>query len=402
MTDRPRLLVLAPRFPYPPLAGGTQILLNILRALDGWDLTLLSFCASSEEMAFVPSDGLFRDIHKVPLPKWKSVRNVLVALPSRTPLQIAYYCSAEFRTKVDELLPRHDIVLAHLIRTGQYVQGAHIRRPGVLLMSDAISMAYDSMARVGGASALWSGLYRVERKRLFDYEQAAPGWFNQTWLHSDVDRKFLGLPSDRVRIVTLGINLDEFPFRATAAGHVVAFIGNMSFALNLDACLHFLRTIFPQVRKERDLRFRVIGVCPPAVKKKLLEFPGVEVTGRVERIADAVDGAFCGICPVRGGSGIQNKILNYMALGLPCVTSPTGLEGLDATPGSDLFVYKNEAEAARLIVRLYDDANLRHAMAISAREYVERAHDMKEIQKTVRAEMAAVLASGASTAPRTF
>jgi len=87
---------------------------------------------------------------------------------------------------------------------------------------------------------------------------------------------------------------------------------------------------------------------------------------------------------------------------LPCVTSPTGLEGLDATPGSDLFVYKNEAEAARLIVRLYDDANLRHAMAISAREYVERAHDMKEIQKTVRAEMAAVLASGASTAPRTF
>ena len=401
MTDRPRLLVLAPRFPYPPLAGGLQVLLNSLRALDGWDLTLLSFCASSEELAFVPSDGLFREIHKVRLPKWKSIRNVLFALPGRTPLQIAYYRSAEFRLKVDELLPRHDVVLAHLIRTGQYMQGAKTQRPGVLLMADAISMAYDTMSRVGGVSALWRGLYRVECKRLFDYEKAAPEWFSQTWLHSEIDRKFLGLPRDRVRIVTLGMNLDEFSFRTPAAGNVVAFIGNMSFALNLDACLHFLREIFPQIRKERDLRFRVIGVCPPSAQKKLLEFPGVEVTGRVERIADAIDGAFCGICSIRAGSGIQNKVINYMALGLPCVTSTAGFEGLGATPGSDLFVYKNEAEAARLIVQLYDDADLRHAMAVRARQYVERAHDVKEIQKTVRAEMAAVLASGASTAPHT-
>jgi glycosyltransferase involved in cell wall biosynthesis len=390
--NRPRLLVLAPRFPYVAVGGGTLVLLNILKALPDWDLTLLSLCNSQEEMDYAPSDGLFREVHKVYLPKWRSLANVLLALPGRTPLQLAYYRSAEFRKKVDKLLPQHDAALAHLIRSGQYLQDPQTNRPSVLLMSDAISMAYKTMTQVEGTSALWRRIYRVELDRLFQYEQTAPLNFSQTWLHSERDRRFLHLDSPSVRIIPIGIDLEEFPFRPGASGGYVAFIGNMSFSLNQDACLHFIHNILPSIRSQRDIRLRVIGVCPPDFAKKLLEFPGVDVTGRVARIADATSEVFCGVCPVRGGSGTQTKILNYLALGLPCVTSRVGLEGLSATDGADILVYNDPAEAAQLILKLHDDANLRDSIAAAGRRYVERNHDWQAIHISIRREMDSIRA----------
>lgn len=397
--NKRRLLVLAPRFPYPALAGGTLVLLNNLRALPDWDLTLLSLCSSQEEMEYAPSDRLFREIHKVYLPKWRSKANVIRALPGRTPLQIAYYHSAEFQKQVDALLPQHDAVLAHLIRSGQYVAAAPTKRPSILLMSDAISMAYQTMLRVQGGSALWRALYRAEFKRLFQYEQSAPHHFSRTWLHSDRDRRFLSLDSSLVRIVPVGIDLDEFPFRPAVGGNVIAFIGNMSFALNQDACLHFLRDILPSVRSQRDIRFRVIGVCPPAFAKKLLEFPGVEVTGRVDQIAGATNDVFCGVCPIRAGSGTQNKILNYLALGLPCVTSRVGLEGLTAAAGADLLVYDDPSEAVNLILQLHQDADLRQSIAAAGRRFVEDHHDWRAIHKIVRSEIDLIFSGSPNSSP---
>lgn len=390
-TVKRRLLILAPRFPYPPLSGGKLFLLNVAKALSDHHLTLLSLCGSREEMEFQPTDSIFSEIHKVYLPKWRSAWNVLGALPSRTPLQLAYYQAAEFRAKLEGLLPQHDAVFAHLVRTGQYVESGQHRSMSILLMADAISLAYKRMAGLQGFSLLWHWLYRTELRRLFDYERTSPQNFDQTWLHSDIDRQFLGLDPERVRIVPVGVDLDEFPYRPVSSGNVIAFIGNMSFSLNLDACRHFLDTIFPLLKEKSDIRFRVIGACPPSVKRMLEKYAGVEVTGKVQRIADAVDGVFCGVCPLRAGAGIQNKILNYLALGIPCVTSDVGLEGLNAIHGSDLFVYEQPQEAVRLILDLYADSGLRKATAESGRRFVEREHDWLQIHKNIRNEVSALL-----------
>lgn len=152
------------------------------------------------------------EIHKVFVPKWRSALNALAAVPSERPLQLAYYSSNDFRKKVDELLPRHDAVIAHLIRTGQYLEREN-RIPKLLLMSDAISLAYGRMAMKKSGSLLWRMLYRMELRRLRSYEEMAPRQFDQTWLHSDAYREFLGLDLDTTRIVPVGIDLEQFPFR---------------------------------------------------------------------------------------------------------------------------------------------------------------------------------------------
>jgi glycosyltransferase involved in cell wall biosynthesis len=394
--SKKRLLVLTSRFPYPPLSGGKLMLMSFARALGEYELTLLSLCGSREEMETEPEDETFAEVHKVYLPKSKSYLNVLRALLGRSPLQLAYYQSDAFLRKVEELLPRHDAVIAHLVRTGQYIDRASYRKPSVLLMSDAISLAYHRMTQLSGAHPLWHFLYRAEYKRLLSYERSAPEKFSQTWLHSEVDRSFLGLTSKSVRILPVGVDLQEFPFNPAASGDVVAFIGNMSFSLNIDACKYFVKEIFPDLRRRAGLRFRVIGACPESVRHELEKIPAVEVTGRVRRIADALGGTFCGVCPVRGGSGIQTKILNYLALGLPCVTSRVGLEGLNAVDGRDLLVYEDPRSAAEMILRLHGEPRLREEIASNGRKLVETTYDYPVISRSVRECVAELLADESS------
>lgn len=394
MTGRKRLLFITPRFPYPPLSGGKLFLLNVAEALRDYDLTLLSFCSSDEEQSFTPTDGVFTAIHRVRLPKWKSYGNVLTAMLGRKPLQLAYYRSREFQKKVDQLIPEHDAVAAHLIRCGQYISERRADMPRILLMADAISLAYQRMTELSGAPLLWHFLYRMELARLLRYERRCPEEFDQVWLHSEIDRNYLRLNPSFVRIVPVGIDLEEYPFRPNRSGNVIAFIGNLSFSLNLDACRHFIQTILPVLRAKENIRFRVIGFCPAKVRKDLERSSGVEVTGTVDRIANAVEDVYCGICPIRAGAGIQNKVLNYLALGIPCVTSEVGLEGLEAVNGKDLLVYKNRDEAISMLRLVHEDSVLRAKLASNGRRLVERAHDWKMIHKKIRENVSEVLSAG--------
>ena len=388
-----RILVLTPRFPYPPLSGGKQVLLHVAQSLRDHELTLLSLCNTQEEMEFKPNDGIFTEVHKVYLPKLASYWQTISSLAGSKPLQLAYYRSSAFRKKVDELLPQHDAVIAHLIRSGQYVADLDHKIPRVLLMSDAISLAYKRLASLPGTSLLWRLLSRAELSRLSRYEKNCPDNFDLVWLHSEVDRRFLELKQKSVRVFPLGVDLNEFPFKPDTGGNVVAFVGNMSFSLNLDACRHFLRNIFPALRTRAGLRFRVIGACTPEIKRELEMHPSVEVTGAVGHIADAVNEVFCGVCPVRAGSGIQTKILNYLALGIPCVTSDVGLEGLNAVDGHDLLVFRKPDEAVDLILKLHEDSSLRSTIANNGRKYVEKTHDWNTIHASLSDDIAELFAA---------
>lgn len=396
MSPRKRILVLTPRFPYPVVGGDRLRIYEICRELSKhYELSLLSLCESEAEMCSPPpTDGVFGKIERVFLPRWRSVLNVLAAVPGQTPLQIAYYQSAAFAGRVRELLPEHDLCIAHLIRTGHYVRQAGT--PVILEMTDAISLNYRRVRELEKVRGFKSWVYRFEAERLLRYERAALESFAAVTLVSELDRAFLldGRGGGNVVVCSNGVDLDALPFRERRTSEpAIAFIGNMASIQNLDACFYFAEEILPRVRGRLRCTFRVVGRIGASDARRLRAMDGVEVFGNVESVPEAVGNARVGVAPVRLGAGVQNKVLEYMALGLPVITSPVALEGLQARAGSDLLVAATPEEYAVQLETLWHDEVLRTRLAASAYRYVRENHSWAGRLRPLVERVSALLAA---------
>jgi glycosyltransferase involved in cell wall biosynthesis len=382
MTGRSKqILVLTPRYPYPVIGGDRLRIHGICRELaKHHELTLLSLCETQQEMAMAPpDDGIFARVERVYMSRWRSRLNCAFALLSATPLQVAYYRSPEFKQRVDALLPKHDLCLAHLIRTGEYVRRAPI--PSVLEMTDAISLNYSRLRSDEPSVHPLALVYQVESKRLGTYEREVIRDFSAVSLVSRLDAVHLwGEQLDsKVVVCSNGIDLARFPYvERQRTDPVIAFIGNMTTMQNLDACWYFVRELLPALRARIDCTFRIVGRIHQRDAEAFSAIEGVQVLGNVEDVAAAVGAARVGVAPIRIGAGVQNKVLEYMALGLPTVTSSIGWEGLGARPNEELLIADTPEQYVQHIERLWHDGSFAVAMARSARSYVERAHNWSE------------------------
>lgn len=371
-----KLLVLTPRYPYPVIGGDRLRIYHLCRELArSFSLTLLSMCDCREELESpLPDDGVFSRVERVFLPKWRSCLNVTLALPTSTPLQVAYYRNRDFAARLQSLLPEHDAVLAHLIRTGDYVKD--VNKPRVLEMTDAISLNYHRLKQSAVNKSLKSYVYALEANRLLSYEKNILTRFDLVSLVSETDLSFLteGRQANNVLVCSNGVDLSLFPFKPDFRDPVIVFIGNMTTLQNLDACHYFIDEVMPLLLARRPYIFRIVGKINARDAKRLSSYANVEVTGRVDDISRSVKGASAAVCPMRVAAGVQNKILEYMALGLPTVTSSIGFEGLEARPGEELLIADAPAEYVARIEKIMGDREYALGLARRARSYVERVH----------------------------
>ena len=401
-TDKKTLLVLTPRFPYPVIGGDKLRIYNLSKELSRhYSLTLLSLCDTREEMSCeLPDDGVFDRVERVFLPKISSYVNTLLALPTRTPLQVAYYRSRAFAAAVERLLPSHDGVLVHLVRCAEYVRKSD--KPRVLEMTDAISLNYSRVKQLKNARGIKSHVFSVEAKRLLDYERKIADDFDLSVLVAQTDRDYLfpSAPEAKVMVCSNGVDLSGLPYsERSMASRLLIFIGDMRTVQNQDMCHFFAEEILPLLRTRADYRFRIVGSIVPKLAEHFRAYEGVEVTGRVASVANAASDGAIGVCPMRIGAGVQNKILEYMAIGLPVVTTSLGHEGLGARSEQDLLIADTPEAFVERIEWLVEHASAAVQMASHARQFVEREHGWSEMTRPLIEHIDGLLGARAAHLP---
>lgn len=374
---RLKILVLTSRYPYPVIGGDRLRIFAICQELSKYhDLTLLTFCDNRCELEYKnPDDGVFKEIIKIRRSKIESVINVLISIFTKTPLQVAYYRSRRYKNKLNSIFEKFDISISHLIRTGQYVSELNSKK--VLEMTDAISLNYERFNKVNHDFNTKILMFKIDRLKIKIYEKRMVDKFNVVSLISSVDKNYVeeGAKKKNIIVCTNGVNLDLFPFsdRINSDPEIV-FIGNLNSVQNMDACLYFCREILPIIRRKIDVTFKIIGRMSDSESKQLRAFPGVSVCANVSNVADAAAHGRIAVAPVRVGAGVQNKVLEYMALGLPVVASSVALEGLSARPNTDLLVADRPEQFAESVLSLWNNLSLRTHIARSAAEYVQLNH----------------------------
>lgn len=402
--SRRRILVLAPRNPYPTIGGDRLRIHRLARELaKRHDLTLLTLCTSKRELSEpLPDDGVFKAVRRILLPPWRSWLNSLAALPSSRPLQVAYYESSAFRDSVRELAPAHDAVLAHLIRTADYVRD--LPSPRILEMTDAISMSMERAARCrSDFFDIRRHLYRIEARRLVAYEREVARSFHLISLTSAVDAAHLarqavwgsGATSKHI-VVPNGadIPVQEPPAQAERAGYELAFVGNLHSLQNFDGAWFFACHVWPEIRRRfPQAVLRIIGPIRSLAARRLRAIPGVCVEGVVPRLSEALASARIGICPVRITAGIQNKILDYFANRMAVVASPNSIEAIQARDEEHLLVAGTAQEWVHQVCRLFEDVALSQRLADAGRQLALERHSWEKCVQPMLAHLDRLLSS---------
>jgi sugar transferase (PEP-CTERM/EpsH1 system associated) len=295
------------------------------------------------------------------------------------PLQSGASRSEALVRRLERLLEtqRFDVVHVEHLRAAYAATALPACVPVVYDAVDCISLLLGRTLR-GSASVRQRVIAAVELWRTRAYEGRVLRRFDRVAVTAPEDAAALRAlaPAAQVEVIPNGVDLEHFrPLGAVPEPATLVFSGKMSYHANATAVLWFVRHVLPAVRaRHPEVRLRVAGSDPPPAIRALGRDPGITVTGHLPDLRTALAGAAVAVCPVTVKVGIQNKILEAMAMGLPVVTTRQGHTGLLAAAGRDLLVAADPASFAAEVCRLIEDRALCVTLGRAGREYVETHH----------------------------
>ncbi len=373
-----RILMLAHRIPYPPYTGDKTRAYHIARYLARrHEVTLGFFVDDRADMAGV--DALRQMVGRVEFGRmWRpwSVLKGVTGMVAGSSLSLPYFSSSRLRQRL-ALRPgdgSYDLVYASSSPMAQYA-----RAFGAPVVMDFVDVDSDKWTQYGEHSRPpLSWLYRTEGRRLQAAEADIARWASLCLLATPVEETLLRsfAPWARTAVIPNGIDLDYFrPWEGGSSAPAVIFTGAMDYLPNIDAVRHFCDDVLPRVRREiPDTRFYIVGLNPAPEVQRLADIPGVVVTGLVPDVRPYYARTSVCVAPLRIGRGVQNKVLQAMALGMPVVASSVAQRGLQAEASKHLHVEDDPVAFAGRVVQLLKSPDERIAMGLRARAFVEAHH----------------------------
>lgn len=382
---KPALLLLTQRIPYPPDKGEKIRYWPLLNHLArSWDVHLGCLIDDRGDDQYQPvvralcADAYFARIDPIAA-KLLCVRGLITG----DPLSVSYFRNKALAAWVDGVLGRvrPGVIMVCSSNMTPYVADAGQAR----LVVDLVDVdsekwrAYAAAARPGIGGLAERIVYQREWKLTAALEGAIAGradWCSfVSSTEADLFTRQHPDAAARTQAVPNGVDCGYFdpllpwtaPFDTARANYV--FTGTMDYPPNVDAVLWFAREVLPLILQRRpDAMLHVVGRSPAAAVARLATDDSIVVTGTVADVRPYLAHASAAVAPLRIARGIQNKVLEAMAMGRPVVVSRAGLEGIDATPGREVLLADAPDDFARACVWALSPAA--SAMGMAARALV--------------------------------
>ena len=394
-----KITILATRLPYPQVSGGIKRLISICEYLrsNGHTLTLLTFVGSKEDEKNIVEgklDYLFENISYVRMGLFLKIYNLVSAIFIDKPLQVLLFRSKKMRKLIEKInkTNRQDMSICHMIRASEY-QTLIEADQKIIELTDSLSLNYtrkaDNYRGYSIVNFAFRSLYLIEARRLKEAELGCLVNNDKAVLVSDVDRDFIlsGLNSivtinNKLVTIPLGIPDDLFVTSIKEYDiNTIVFVGKMDYAPNEDAAIHFVKHVFPLVKLAiPNAQFKIVGADPSdRVKKLALNESSITVTGRVDNIIDHVANAALSVALMQSGAGMQTKILESIALGVPVVTNNLGFEGINLLQNIDLMVATDDDEAVVMICELMSNSAQRKQLSVTGKDALYKKYSSSHI-----------------------
>ncbi len=374
------ILFLVHRAPWPPDRGDRIRSWHMFEALAKLAPVHVAALADNADDAAAAREKMAPLCKSVAIEVRKASRPVALiqAVLRGEPVSNRLFRGAALARHVDNLVGQGGIT--HIVAfSGQMAQYIPAAFDGAVLMDfvDVDSAKFATYAEQDKRQPL-NWVHKREAAKLGAFEAEVAGKVDASLFVSEAEaalfRTQSGLDVDKVRAIENGIDTERFDPASqldavgTGEGPLAVFTGQMDYRPNIDAVRWFAKDILPLIRQRHpQARFAIVGRAPTDEVRALAALPGVTVTGEVPDVRPWLAAADAVVAPLLLARGVQNKLLEAMAMARPVVASAAAATGIEATPGEHMFIADGAAAMADAVCHVFDDQAAAAKMGNAAR-----------------------------------
>ncbi|NNM95649.1 MAG: glycosyltransferase [Bacteroidia bacterium] len=379
-----RILFILSRFPYPLEKGDKLRAYHFIKSLSArHEITV--FALSDRKVKPEELKKVQEICHRVEvfrLSRFSIFTGILRSLFGKLPLQVGYFYSAQamraLRQLAGEIKPER--LFCQLVRTAEYAKAIDIESKTLDYM-DAFSKGVERRM-IQAPFFLRPALY-FEYKKLEAYERDVFDSFKNKIIISAQDRTFINHPQrDNINVITNGIDTAYFsppPLNDSTAKNQkefdILFSGNMNYLPNIEGAEYLVQKVLPIVTKKYGSVRTLIAGANPSHRIKKLANPNVIVRGWVEDVRENFYRSGMLVAPMFLSIGLQNKLMEAMAMKLPCITSTRANNALGALNGKSILIADTPEEFARQIIYLLENKKQANELAVEGYNFVQQNHN---------------------------